>query len=58
MNVTDPATGKSVLRNNFSIHGGTSPGSAGCIDLTNKDLPFFRMLEKSNESKIRLRVNY
>ena len=23
-------------RNNFSIHGGTKPGSAGCIDLTNQ----------------------
>lgn len=58
VNVTNPTTGESVLRNNFSIHGGTSPGSAGCIDLTTKDLPFFRMLEKSKESKIRLRVNY
>ena len=58
VNVTNPATGESVLRNNFSIHGGTSPGSAGCIDLTTKDLPFFRILEKSKESKIRLRVNY
>src|SRR5690554_1600551 len=58
VNVTNPTTGESILRNNFSIHGGTSPGSAGCIDLTTKDLPFFRMLEKSKESKIRLRVSY
>jgi len=58
VSITNPTTGESVLRNNFSIHGGTSPGSAGCIDLTTKDLPFFRMLEKSKESKIKLRVSY
>lgn len=58
VNVTNPITGESVIRNNFSIHGGTGPGSAGCIDLTSQDLRFFRMLEKSKESNIRLRVNY
>jgi len=58
VNVTNPITGNNVLRNNFSIHGGTGPGSAGCIDLTSQDLPFFRALERSKESSIRLRVKY
>jgi hypothetical protein len=58
ISVTKPSTGQSVIRNNFSLHGGISPGSAGCIDLTDKDLPFFRMLEKSKETEIRLRVTY
>ena len=42
----------------ISLNMKVSPGSTGCIDLTNKDFSFFRMLEKSNEHKIRLRVNY
>lgn len=32
-------------RQGFTIHGGMSQGSAGCIDLTINDLIFFRLLE-------------
>lgn len=58
VSVKNPATGKNVIRDNFSIHGGAFPGSAGCIDCTYNAVPFFRMLEKSKENSIRLRVDY
>lgn len=49
-----------VVRNNFSIHGGTSVGSAGCIDLTSNDKQFFEQIEryKRNDIKITLKVQY
>lgn len=49
-----------VLRTNFSIHGGTDAGSAGCIDLTSNDKPFFDTLEKykGDCTKIKLIVDY
>ena len=58
VNVIDPSTGLPIMRNNFSIHGGWVLGSAGCIDMTSNDLPFFRMLGQSKESNIKVRVNY
>lgn len=49
-----------VLRKNFSIHGGSDSGSAGCIDLTSNDKSFFHTLEKykGDCTKIRLTVDY
>jgi len=49
-----------VLRDNFSIHGGTESGSAGCIDLTSNDRKFFDELTKyrGNITKIPLTVKY
>ncbi len=58
VDVTNPATGGSVQRSNFSIHGGAFPGSAGCIDCTTNDRPFFNKLSQSQSSSIRLRVKY
>ena len=44
-------------RGNFSIHGGTTPGSAGCIDLTGKNNSFHNWL-KSYGKPIKLNVKY
>lgn len=56
--VFDPVTGKPVVRNNFSIHGGSIPGSAGCIDLHKNAPAFFKKLSRSKSSFIRLKVLY
>lgn len=56
--VTDPETGKEVVRTNMSIHGGSVPGSAGCIDLHKNASPFFKRLSQSTSSSIRLNVLY
>ena len=45
-------------RSGFTIHGGTSPGSAGCIDLMGNDLRFFRTLQNYNLNSIPLQVAY
>ncbi|MDR2694021.1 MAG: DUF2778 domain-containing protein [Chitinispirillales bacterium] len=49
-----------VFRDNFSIHGGTRPGSGGCIDLTRNDKCFFEKLTKygDNIEKVPLIVRY
>ena len=44
-------------RNGFSIHGGKSPGSAGCIDLTKDNNAFHNWL-KSYGNTIILNVDY
>ena len=56
--VQNPETDETVIRSNLSIHGGTVPGSAGCIDLTNNADSFFNLLVHSNSDRIRLNVNY
>jgi len=33
-------------RSNFFLHGGKKPGSAGCIDIGDKDTELFPLLEK------------
>ena len=60
--------GKSVIRDNFFIHGGISVGSAGCIDLWKNNDDFFKVfleyVEKHkkdillNQGKIPLTVKY
>ena len=44
------------LRSGFTIHGGSFPGSAGCIDLTIFDAKFFNTIR--NSGVIRLTVKY
>jgi len=44
-------------RSGFTIHGGTVPGSAGCIDLTNRNNSFHSWL-KSYGKPLILNVNY
>jgi hypothetical protein len=56
--VTNPDTGEDVVRTNLSIHGGSTPGSAGCIDLHKNAPLFFKRLSKSHSSYIRLNVLY
>lgn len=45
---------------NFSIHGGKTPGSAGCIDITSNDVHFFKQVTKYRRdcTKIQLIVKY
>jgi len=56
--VTNPTTGEQVVRNDFSIHGGAVPGSAGCIDLHLNAPAFFNRLSQSKSSFVRLNVLY
>ena len=58
VHVYDNVTGKYITRGNFSIHGGLTPGSAGCIDLSGNAYKFFKSLGQSSSSYIRLNVNY
>lgn len=44
-------------RSGFSIHGGKTPGSAGCIDLTKNNKSFHNWL-KSYGKPVKLNVNY
>ncbi|RZT42241.1 DUF2778 domain-containing protein [Cupriavidus agavae] len=53
----EPLGGSSMLgRNNFSIHGGSFPASAGCIDLTS-DMPDFvdKFLKYGKDLELRVR---
>ena len=45
-------------RTNMFIHGGSFPGSAGCIDLMGNDLRFFRALNNYKNTIIPLTVKY
>ena len=58
VNVTDPATGGIVVRTGFTVHGGTSAGSAGCIDLMRGETYFFNKLKSISTTPVILRVNY
>lgn len=51
---------KSGRDGGFFIHGGWTPGSAGCIDLVDKDQRFFDLVEKSRGQKtnVPLTVDY
>ena len=44
-------------RDNFSIHGGWWPGSAGCIDLTENMADFTQWLKKHGQDLI-VKVSY
>jgi hypothetical protein len=58
VDVTHPVTGEKVRRTGFTIHGGSIPGSVGCIDLSTQDKAFFRKLRQSNQAAIKLIVRY
>ncbi|MCD6544019.1 MAG: RHS repeat-associated core domain-containing protein, partial [Flavobacteriaceae bacterium] len=58
VDVVNPVTGETVTRTNMSIHGGSSPGSAGCIDCHKNADKFFNKLRQSRSKSIRLRVIY
>jgi hypothetical protein len=47
-------------RGGFFIHGGSTPGSAGCIDLTSNAAAFAEALARnvSSGSRVRLTVSY
>ena len=46
-------------RSGFTIHGGMTPGSAGCIDLFGNDLNFFRAVQQyGGGGNIPLTVDY
>ena len=55
-----PGTDRTVTRDGFSIHGGRTPGSAGCIDLTSRAGAFFGRLSEVSHTggTIPLYVNY
>lgn len=44
-------------RKNFFLHGGSKDGSAGCIDIGNKDTELFQLLSKSKDP-IKVVVEY
>lgn len=56
--VCDPSTSLMVTRDKFTVHGGTSAGSAGCIDLMRGESRFFSMLQLASTSPIKLTVDY
>ena len=54
----EPSRGSNVYgRDNFSIHGGTEPGSAGCIDMTGQIDNFTQWFEKNGHDLI-INVKY
>ncbi|OCP23163.1 MULTISPECIES: L,D-transpeptidase family protein [unclassified Ensifer] len=57
LNATSTTHPKAAHRSGFSIHGGTDPGSAGCIDLTNGMDRFADFYRKTGQSA-ELNVSY
>lgn len=54
-----PAPGTETFkRDNFSIHGGSSPGSAGCIDLTDQMDAFTDLMTALGQDEIDVKVEY
>lgn len=45
-------------RDNFSIHGGWTPGSAGCIDLTSEMDDFADLMQALGQDEINVSVDY
>ncbi|MBC9795227.1 PAAR-like protein [Sinomicrobium weinanense] len=56
----DPVTVEGTVRGGFTIHGGSVPGSAGCIDLVEQEDEFFEKLAAYGEDmdRIELTVDY
>jgi hypothetical protein len=57
VNVTPMPGTETHGRSGFFVHGGDTPGSAGCIDVGNQDTVLFPQLRKL-EGPVRLRVEY
>lgn len=54
-----PAPGtETFARSGFSIHGGSTPGSAGCIDLTDEMDEFAGLMTALGQDEIKVRVDY
>ena len=54
-----PAPSTETLgRDKFSIHGGSSPGSAGCIDLTDHMDEFADLMMALGQDEIGVKVDY
>jgi hypothetical protein len=53
----DPDT-ETFGRGNFSIHGGWTPGSAGCIDLTREMDDFAELMQSLGQDEVLVRVDY
>ncbi len=49
---------KTMGRDNFAIHGGWFPGSAGCIDLTDEMDDFADLMQALGQDEIDVRVDY
>ena len=45
-------------RDNFSIHGGSDPGSAGCIDLMSEMDDFADLMQVLGQDEVSVRVDY
>jgi len=58
VSILDPQTGKYVTRGYWTIHGGSTPGSRGCIDLTNSATLFFNRLSNAQSPRVYLNVYY
>lgn len=53
----DPNT-QTFGRDNFSIHGGSTPGSAGCIDLTSEMDDFADLMQALGHDEVDVHVDY
>jgi hypothetical protein len=53
----DPNT-QTFGRDNFSIHGGWTPGSAGCIDLTSEMDDFADLMQALGQDEVSVQVDY
>jgi hypothetical protein len=49
---------KTFGRDNFSIHGGLFPGSAGCIDLTSEMDDFADLMQALGQDEVDVQVDY
>lgn len=45
-------------RDNFSIHGESTPGSAGCIDLTSEMDDFADLMRALEQGEVSVQVDY
>lgn len=56
----EPEVAARTKRSGITIHGGSEPGSAGCIDLVHNDKEFFKILDRipKKYQKIPLIVDY
>jgi hypothetical protein len=52
------ASTRTFGRDNFSIHGGSTPGSAGCIDLTSEMDDFTDLMQALGQDEIDVQVDY
>ena len=56
--LTPKSDTKTLGRDNFSIHGGMFPGSAGCIDLTSEMDDFADLMQALGQDEVDVQVEY